>query len=247
MFDFDEAKVLQEHKNGLSIVGATEKAVDEVVKRGYKNIFYIGIGGTVLYANQMAHIVREEGSTIPLFIENAADFCVVDNPHFSKDSVVVIESISGDTKEVVAAVDKAHEIGAAVIGYVEKEGSPLYEKSDYLITTTGGGYYFWYTVTLRFMYHAGQFPRYEKFLRNLRICRRMWWRFIRRQMKKQQNMQGHIRMSPSSIWLVPAIWRTGLSAMACVSWKKCSGCAQGPYRPLISSTGHWRLLTGIPL
>ena len=38
MFNFDEAKVLQEHKNGLSIVGATEKAVDEVVKRGYKNI-----------------------------------------------------------------------------------------------------------------------------------------------------------------------------------------------------------------
>ena len=114
MFNFDEAKVLQEHKNGLSIVGATEKAVDEVIKRGYKNIFYIGIGGTVLYANQMAHIVREEGSTIPLFIENAADFCVVDNPHFSKDSVVVIESISGDTKEVVAAVDKAHEIGATV-------------------------------------------------------------------------------------------------------------------------------------
>ena len=168
MFNFDEAKVLQEHKNGLSIVGATEKAVDEVVKRGYKNIFYIGIGGTVLYANQMAHIVREEGSTIPLFIENAADFCVVDNPHFSKDSVVVIESISGDTKEVVAAVDKAHEIGAAVIGYVEKEGSPLYEKSDYLITTIGGGYYFWYTVTLRFMYHAGQFPRYEKFFEELK-------------------------------------------------------------------------------
>ena len=41
---FDEAKVLQEHKNGLSIVGATEKAVDEVVKRGYKNIFYIESG-----------------------------------------------------------------------------------------------------------------------------------------------------------------------------------------------------------
>lgn len=134
---------------------------------------------------------------------------MVDNPHFSKDSVVVIESISGDTKEVVAAVDKAHEIGATVIHYVEKEGSPLYEKSDYLITTAGGGYYFWYTVTLRFMYHAGQFPRYEMFFEELK-------------------------------------W-TGLSAMACVSWKRCSGCAQGPYRPLISSMGHWRLLTRIPL
>lgn len=39
----------------------------------------------------------------------------------------MIESISGDTKEVVEAVDKAHEAGAVVIGYVEKEGSPLYE------------------------------------------------------------------------------------------------------------------------
>ena len=168
MFNFDEAKIMQEHKNGLGIVKQTEQVVDDVVKNGYKNIFYIGIGGTVLYANQMAHIVREEGSTIPLFVENAADFCVVDNPHFSKDSVVVIESISGDTKEVVAAVDKAHEIGAKVIGYVEKEGSPLYKKSDYLITAIGGGYYFWYTVTLRFMYHAGQFPQYEKFFEELK-------------------------------------------------------------------------------
>ena len=168
MFNFDEAKILQEHRNGLGIVSAAEKAVDEIAARGYSNIFYIGIGGTVLYASQMAHIVREEGSTIPLFVENAADFCAVPNPHFSKDSVVVIESISGDTKEVVEAVDKAHEAGAVVIGYVEKEGSPLYEKSDYLITTTGGGYYFWYTVTLRFMYHAGQFPSYDTFFEELK-------------------------------------------------------------------------------
>ncbi len=116
-----------------------------------------------------------------------------------------------EEKEVKYFHDLANaaEIGATVIHYVEKEGSPLYEKSDYLITTAGGGYYFWYTVTLRFMYHAGQFPRYEMFFEELK-------------------------------------W-TGLSAMACVSWKRCSGCAQGPYRPLISSMGHWRLLTRIPL
>ena len=48
MFNFDEAKVLQEHKNGLSIVGATEKAVDEVIKRGYKNIFYRNRGNRTL-------------------------------------------------------------------------------------------------------------------------------------------------------------------------------------------------------
>lgn len=58
MFNFDEAKILQEHRNGLGIVSAAEKAVDEIAARGYSNIFYIGIGGTVLYASQMAHIVR---------------------------------------------------------------------------------------------------------------------------------------------------------------------------------------------
>ena len=84
-----------------------------------------------------------------------------------RDSVVVIESISGDTKEVVEAVDKAHEVGARVIGYVEKEGTPLYEKSDYLVTTVGGGYYFWYTVTLRFLKNAGQFDKYDQFFKEI--------------------------------------------------------------------------------
>ena len=66
-------------------------------------IFYIGIGGTILYAGQMEHIVKEAGSTIPLILENAADFNWVGNPHFGKDSIVAIASISGDTKEVVEA------------------------------------------------------------------------------------------------------------------------------------------------
>jgi len=167
MFNFDEERILQEHNNGLSIIPKVEEAVDSVCQDGYSNIFYIGIGGTILYAGQMGHIVKQEGSTLPLFIENAADFCAVGNPHFSKDSIVVIESISGDTKEVVEAVDYAHKIGAKVIGYVEKAGTPLYEKSDFLISTVGGGYYFWYTVTLRFMKNAGQFPKYDKFFSEL--------------------------------------------------------------------------------
>lgn len=162
MLNFDEEKVMQEQQNGIDIIPEVEAAIDKICSKGYKNIFYIGIGGTALYANQMLHIVKQLGCTIPLYIENAADFCVVGNPFFEKDSLVVIESISGDTKEVVEAVDLAHEAGATVIGYVEKEGSPLYEKCDYLISTVGGGYYFWYTVTLRLAYNAGQFDKYEK-------------------------------------------------------------------------------------
>ncbi|MCI8764905.1 MAG: SIS domain-containing protein [Lachnospiraceae bacterium] len=167
MFNFDEAKIRQEHQNGVDIIHQVEKHVDQVCKDGYSGIFYIGIGGTVLYANQMMHIAKQLGSKLPLYIENAADFNLVGNPFFDEKSVVVIESISGDTREVVEAVDKAHAAGARVIGYVEKEGTPLYEKSDYLVTTVGGGYYFWYTVTLRFLKNAGQFEKYDQFFKEI--------------------------------------------------------------------------------
>lgn len=164
MLKFDEAKVRQEHQNGVDIVPQTEAIVDQVCEKGYSNIFYIGIGGTVLYANQMIHIAKQLGSRLPLYIENAADFNLVGNPFFDERSIVVIESISGDTKEVVETVDKVHALGAKVIGYVEKEGTPLYEKCDYLVSTVGGGYYFWYTVTLRFLKNAGQFEKYDRFM-----------------------------------------------------------------------------------
>ena len=100
---------------------------------------------------------------------------------------------------------------------MEKEGSPLYEKSDYLITTTGGGYYFWYTVTLRFMYHAGQFPRYEKFFEELKNMPENVVEIYKKADEKAAEYARAYQDEPSSIWLVPAIWRTGLSAMACVS------------------------------
>lgn len=167
MFNFDEARVRQEHQNGVDIIPKTEKIIDQVCEEGYSNIFYIGIGGTVLYANQMMHIAKQSGSRLPIYIENAADFNLVGNPLFDSRSIVVIESISGDTKEVVESVEKVRAAGARVIGYVEKEGSPLYELCDHLVTTVGGGYYFWYTVTLRFLKNAGQFDKYDQFFQEI--------------------------------------------------------------------------------
>ncbi|WP_367565506.1 SIS domain-containing protein [Lacrimispora sp.] len=167
MFNFDEARVRQEHQNGVDIIPKTEKIIDQVCEEGYSNIFYIGIGGTVLYANQMMHIAKQLGSKLPIYIENAADFNLVGNPLFDSRSVVVIESISGDTKEVVESVEKVRAAGARVIGYVEKEGTPLYELCDHLVSTVGGGYYFWYTVTLRFLKNAGQFDKYDRFFQEI--------------------------------------------------------------------------------
>lgn len=121
MMQMDETAIKKEHENGVSIIEPTQKIVDDICLQGYKNIFYIGIGGTYLYASQFMHIVKQLGSTIPIYLENAADFNIVGNPHFGKDSIVVIASISGDTKEIVELVDHVHAMGAKVLGYVEKK------------------------------------------------------------------------------------------------------------------------------
>ena len=162
MLNFDEAKVKQDHQNGVDMIPEVEKVVDQICDEGYDNIFLFGIGGTLLYAGQIMHTAKQLGCSLPLYLENATDFLYEGNKKFTKNSVVVIASLSGNTIEVEAAVDKAHEVGARVIGYVEVPESPLAKKVDHLVTTVGGEYYWWYTVVLRFMKNAGEFAAYDK-------------------------------------------------------------------------------------
>ena len=161
MLNFDEAKVRQDHQNGVDMIPEVEKVVDQICDEGYDNIFLFGIGGTLLYAGQIMHTAKQLGCSLPLYLENATDFLYEGNKKFTKNSVVVI-ALSGNTIEVEAAVDKAHEVGARVIGYVEVPESPLAKKVDHLVTTVGGEYYWWYTVVLRFMKNAGEFDAYDK-------------------------------------------------------------------------------------
>ena len=162
MLNFDEAKVRQDHQNGVDMIPEVEKVVDQICDEGYDNIFLFGIGGTLLYAGQIMHTAKHLGCSLPLYLENATDFLYEGNKKFTKNSVVVIASLSGNTIEVEAAIDKAHEVGARVIGYVEVPESPLAKKVDHLVTTVGGEYYWWYTVVLRFMKNAGEFDAYDK-------------------------------------------------------------------------------------
>ena len=49
MLNFDEAKVRQDHQNGVDMIPEVEKVVDQICDEGYDNIFLFGIGGTLLH------------------------------------------------------------------------------------------------------------------------------------------------------------------------------------------------------
>lgn len=167
MLKFDRENFIEKESKALAIIPQAEKVVDEICKKGYSNIFYVGIGGTVTYAWQMESMVKSM-STLPLYVENAADFLAMGNRNFNENSIMVIESASGDTKEIVEAVEYAHLHGVKVMGFIEKPESPLAKMVDYLITNEGGGYYYWYSVTFRFMHNAGQFGDYDEFMEELK-------------------------------------------------------------------------------
>ncbi len=168
MLNFDENRVRTEHQNGVNLIPEVEKIVDKVCEDGYSNIFLFGIGGTLLYAGQIMHTAKQLGCDLPIYLENATDFLYEGNAKFNEKSIVVIASLSGNTIEIEAAIDKAHEVGAKVMGYVEVLNSPLAKKVDYLVNTFGGEYYWWYSVVLRFMKNAGQFDKYDQLMNEIK-------------------------------------------------------------------------------
>lgn len=162
MLRYNEAEAIAKDIGALACRSKIEEIVDGICKEGYDNIFFIGVGGTLAYAWTMENIVKP-ASSIKIYVEHAADFNTMGNKNFGKKSVVIVESASGDTKEVVESVEKCHKAGAKVIGIIDKLGTPLAGSVDYLINSTGGGLYKWYAIMLRFMFNNGEFPAYDLF------------------------------------------------------------------------------------
>ncbi|MCI5801150.1 MAG: SIS domain-containing protein [Oscillospiraceae bacterium] len=167
MHKFDEKALLKSAEDTLALKPEIEKIVDDICKEGYKNIFLIGVGGTICYAWQMEAIVKAH-STIDLTVVHAADYLSMGYKRLTKDTIVICESASGDTKEIVAAIEKVHSIGAKVIGLCDKPESPVGKSVDYRIgCPDSDGMYKWYVLMCRFMKNNGDFDQYDEFFKDM--------------------------------------------------------------------------------
>ncbi len=61
----------------------------------------------------------------------AAEFMVSGHKRFTKDSVCVFSTRSGNTKEIVAAIKYCKEAGARTLVYVSNDNTPACEYADY--------------------------------------------------------------------------------------------------------------------
>lgn len=166
MLKFDEEKQIAGVQGALALRGRIEAIVDDICRAGFKNICWLGIGGTYASCLQ-AEVHMKERSTLEFFVENAAEYLTTGNRRVGEGTVVVISSVTGSTIEMVDAVKKAQADGARVLGFIDVETTELAKRMDWEIAYPANEQLKFFMVADRLMFRHGEFPEYEEYYAQL--------------------------------------------------------------------------------
>ncbi len=161
MVKFNEQEQIESVRGALALRPEINKIVDGICEKGYRNICWLGIGGTWASCLQ-AECHMLEHSNIDFFVSNAAEYIATGNKKIGKGTIIIISSVSGTTVEIVEALNKAKAAGAEVVGFIDKLGTPLAEMVDHIITYKANEQLKFFMTADRFMYNAGEYPEYDE-------------------------------------------------------------------------------------
>ena len=78
MLKFNEQKQIESVNGALALRNQINELIDGICKEGYKNICWLGIGGTYASCLQ-AEVHMKEKSELSFFVENAAEYLTTGN------------------------------------------------------------------------------------------------------------------------------------------------------------------------
>jgi fructoselysine-6-phosphate deglycase len=173
MLNFSREKYLQVTGGAVGLREEIEKVVDKVYEKGFKNIFLIGSGGAVATFYPFEYMINST-STIPAYAEIAAEFVLQNHKQFTKDSLVILSSLSGTTEETVAAAKYCKDRGATTIGLTGEYNKPLADTVDFPLVNfaendfaSDSNQLVLYLLIFKLMNKNGDFPNYEAFASQL--------------------------------------------------------------------------------
>ncbi|MBQ8996235.1 MAG: SIS domain-containing protein [Oscillospiraceae bacterium] len=171
MFDIDLAHYTEVVDKALALRSRIEEAVDKICEEGYSNIFFIGCGGTYAHSLPMLYWMESSSAKLDVYSVIAAEFMAMGHKKFSKDSICVFSTRSGNTKEIVAAAKFCKDAGARTLVYVSNDDTPVCEYADYKFYSPAEDpnlceaiYAYSITVLARFMRNAGEFEKYDSLM-----------------------------------------------------------------------------------
>jgi fructoselysine-6-phosphate deglycase len=146
----------------------------EEVSSGLENVFFASAGGVALLTYPAARLLQQR-STLPVFIERAAELVANRNANLGEHSLVVFCSVSGTTSEAIEALHFAKSRGARTLTFTGTPGCALADLSDINIPTpasdpTSSETYLLQTLmlALSLMEARGEFSDYDTTLTELR-------------------------------------------------------------------------------
>lgn len=162
---FDSKKFLENFDSVYKLRPQVEQLADRLSKNKYKNIIMIGQGGTVLNWSPVAIYLRHLAS-IPVYVENAAEMVLKkDLRELTSESLVLTNSVSGDTPEILDAVKFVNSKGISVYGLTGHKDAPLAKLLEdpiyHPVGGTDGSYLLYYLLTLRLYHNWGFFDDYD--------------------------------------------------------------------------------------
>ena len=129
---FDEARYLAIQSGALAQGPAIHAAIGACLARGAKNLFFLGTGGAAILM-QPAGLMLQRRTGFPVYLEISAELVAGGHAELGRHSIVVIPSLSGTTRESLAAMELCKAKGATVIALTGHGDSPLAEGAHYAL------------------------------------------------------------------------------------------------------------------
>ncbi|MDV7748252.1 SIS domain-containing protein [Enterococcus faecium] len=218
MLKYDPIKMEERGNKIYSIRKDVEDIAKKAYENGISNIFFTASGGSVAVMQPFEYILQIK-SAIPVYSITAAEIVLTGHQQLNENSLVILYSKSGDTKETIKASEYLKELNIPTIGIVSKEGTPLGELSTYTINYHDGRpqempLYF---LIMSIMNLNGEFPKYEQFADELKYLPKALNKVRETSDKKGKLYAEKYQNDPYQIWVGSGnLWGITYSYSMCV-------------------------------
>ncbi|RGE22068.1 SIS domain-containing protein [Leucobacter sp. wl10] len=129
MLNFDPAHYLAVQRGAVALAAPIRETVGRLLRDGAPNVFFTGAGGVNLLMLPAARLLQTR-STFPAHVEMGAEIVNTGSAHLGPGSIAVFPSVSGTTKEAIAAIEFARERGATILSLTAKPDTPIARLAD---------------------------------------------------------------------------------------------------------------------
>jgi fructoselysine-6-phosphate deglycase len=167
MLNFDQDRFVKIQTGTLSIAGPVRALMKKLLSEGVDRLYFMGTGGVQLLTHPAIELAGRR-STFPVGGEYPAQV-VIDRPAaLDKNSLVVIPSLSGTTKESVKLLAFLKERGVRTLSLTGHKDTPLAQEASHNFTNfaeddTSSEMFYLQTllIVLAIMAERGEFKTYD--------------------------------------------------------------------------------------